>query len=98
MRIQTHLNVFRHILRGLNDNPNVIELDIDFQISGKGEDGDYIIRNGCASIMLDSDSPYVMYNGTKFDMTSWFDADISYHDDIIDANIDSITIAYCNIL
>jgi hypothetical protein len=98
MKIDIPLNVFRHVLRGLNDNPNVIELGIAFQISGKDRDDGYIIRNGCASIMLDSDFPYVSYNGTKFDMTSWFDADISYYDDIIDPNMDSIFITYCNIL
>jgi hypothetical protein len=85
-------------LKGLNDNPDVIELGISFQISGKDEEVGYIIRNGCASILLDSDFPYVLYNGTKFDTTSWFDADISYHDDIVDANMDSITVTYCNIL
>lgn len=96
MKIDIPLNVFRHILRGLNDNPNVVELGFNFQICGRTDEGEFVVRNGSASFMFSSDHPYVLYNGTKFDTTSWFDGNILYHSDITDPNIDFINITYCN--
>ncbi len=98
MNITTPLNVFRHILKGLCENPRFIEMPFNFQISGmlKTEDdedspGSYNIINESASFMLNEAEPYVLYNGTRFDTTSWFDCDISYFADLIDAQM-SITI------
>ena len=93
MKVNITQYALKHMLSGLLNDPDIIEIMFDFQISGETEDG-YVMRNGSASILFNSTFPYVSYNGTYFDLTDFFDGDITYHDDIKDPDM-VISITHC---